>query len=190
MLSFGYRSAFSCRLRALAMIAIGAVLVFADNAAALMVQVVGALLLVSGGVSLLHALLGKQDPARGASFGGAVITLCFGLVLLFFSEGIAAFAIYLIAFALIVVGILQLITYIGAMAVAGLGATAPILAGLIVLGGILLLFNPFSLNIMGTIAGIFLIIYGINELVTAPRVNRAITDNYGPLGEDKGVDEQ
>lgn len=190
MLSFGYRSIFSCRLRALAMIAIGAVLVFADNAAALMVQVVGALLIISGGVSLLHALLGRRDPGRRDSFSGAVVSLCIGLVLLFFSDGIAAFAIYLIAFALIIAGILQLITYTGAMSAAGLGVSAPIISGLIVLGGVLLLFNPFSINIMGTIAGIFLIIYGINELSNSSRVNRAITDNYGPLGEDKGVDEQ
>lgn len=190
MLSFGYRSIFSCRLRAMAMIAIGAVLVFADNAAALMVQVVGALLIISGGVSLLHAVIGKQDPGRGASLSGAVVTLCIGLVLLLFSEGIAAFAIYLIAFALIIAGLLQLFAYTGAMASAGLGISAPIVAGLTVLGGVLLLFHPFSINIMGVIAGIFLIIYGINELINSSRVNRAITDNYGPMGEDKGVDEQ
>ena len=190
MLTFGYGSAFSCRLRALAMITIGAVLVFAENAPALIVRIVGALVLVSGAVSLLYNLFDKSNAVRRSTIGSAVFTLCLGLLLMSFSAEIAKFAIYLIGFALIVVGALQLLAYMGVMAAAGMGLFAPILAGFIVAGGILILFNPFSLKVMGIIAGVFLIIYGINELGNASRVSKAITDNYGPMGEDKGVDEQ
>ena len=63
-------------------------------------------------------------------------------------------------------------------------------AALIIIMAALLLFNPFGQALMRYTAGLCLLIYGLNELRELPKVNKAITDNYGPLGEDKGVDEQ
>ena len=45
-----------------------------------------------------------------------------------------------------------------------------------VLFGIVIVFNPFSKAIMSILAGIALIVYGVSELVSAWKVDKAIKD--------------
>ena len=120
----------------------------------------------------------------------AILAIIAGLLMLFAKASFGNAIIYIIGVILVIVAVVQLLVFGSIKALAGLGNGSLISTGLILFGAILLFFNPFSINVMRVIAGIGLLVYGINELMSAPKVSRAITDDYGPVGEDRGVDEQ
>ena len=119
----------------------------------------------------------------------AILALVFGVILLF-NGSFAGWIIKTVIGFLIVVTILQLIVFGSFRSTAKLDP-GPIFSSIVVIIiAAVLLLNPFSISLMRLIAGVCLIIYGVNELLSTPKVNAAITDDYGPVGEDKGVDEQ
>ena len=120
----------------------------------------------------------------------AVLAIVFGLLMLFAKASFGNAIISLIGVVLVAVSFVQLLVFGSVRALAGLGSRSILTTVLILFCGILIFFNPFSINVMRILAGIALLVYGINELSSSPRVNRAITDDYGPMDEDKGVDEQ
>lgn len=120
----------------------------------------------------------------------AILAIIAGLLMLFAKASFGNAIIYIIGVILVIVAVVQLLVFGSIKALAGLGNGSLISTGLILFCAILLFFNPFSINVMRVIAGIGLLVYGINELMSAPKVSRAITDDYGPVGEDRGVDEQ
>lgn len=119
----------------------------------------------------------------------AILALVFGVILLF-NGSFAGWIIKTVIGFLIVVTILQLIVFGSFRSTAKLDPGSIFSSIVVIIIAAVLLLNPFSISLMRLIAGVCLIIYGINELLSTPKVNAAITDDYGPVGEDKGVDEQ
>jgi len=119
----------------------------------------------------------------------ALIAIAIGVAFLF-AQDFGDTLVRIAAGAIIVISILQLLVFGSIKALAGLDTTSVFTSAMIVLLSVVILFNPFSLALMRVIAGICLIVYGVNELRELPKVKKAITDDYGPVGEDKGVDEQ
>lgn len=119
----------------------------------------------------------------------ALIALALGILMLFAND-FGNTIVHIAAYVIIGIGVLQLLVFGSLRAMARLDISSVLASAFIIIMAALLLFNPFGQALMRYTAGLCLLIYGLNELRELPKVNKAITDNYGPLGEDKGVDEQ
>lgn len=104
----------------------------------------------------------------------AVIAIVIGLLLLLYPNlGATRFIVLLIGLALLVFGGLMLLVLAGTMTLVGGNPASLLLAVIIFVGGILLLWNPFGERLMGVLAGLFSLVYGVNELSSLSRVGRA-----------------
>jgi uncharacterized membrane protein HdeD (DUF308 family) len=174
-------------MRAIVALVIGAVMIlYPANALATIVKIVAAFMLASGVVSLL---VGLRDKAKGAlplmSFN-AIVDMLIALVLFSFPGAIARFMIYLIGFALLVFGVLQLAALLGARRVAGLGLGAFVIPISVILVGGFILFNPFAESVMVTICGSALVVYGASELFSSWKMKKVIEE----YDESNEIDEQ
>ena len=172
MITFGYNNKFSTALRALAAIGIGLVMVFSTEATVNVVKIIAAFLFAAGMVSLGYGFAHRKSGAMALMSVNAVVDIVIGLLLFCFPNVVAGAIVTIIGIVILLFGILQLIVLGGTMSLVGMGGFSLILSILAVIGGITLLFNPFSERIMSVLAGIFLIFYGISELISMRRVSR------------------
>ncbi|MBR4756098.1 MAG: DUF308 domain-containing protein [Bacteroidales bacterium] len=167
MILLGYKTKFDSITRAVAAIGIGLVMIFGSNAPTLVVKIIAGLLIVAGIASLVYGLLKQKEVGMyQVLIINAGLDIILGLLLFFNPQWVAGFIVFLIGIALIVFGALQLIVLAGAMSLLGSGFSSLILSACAIIGGAFLLFNPFSLKIMSIIAGCFLVLYGISELIS------------------------
>ena len=173
MITFGYNNKFSTALRALAAIGIGLVMVFSTEATVNVVKIIAAFLFAAGMVSLGYGFAHRKSGAMALMSVNAVVDIVIGLLLFCFPNVVAGAIVTIIGVVILLFGVLQLIVLGGTMSLVGMGGFSLILSILAVIGGITLLFNPFSERIMSVLAGIFLIFYGISELISMRRVSKA-----------------
>ncbi len=173
MITFGYKSKFSSILRACSAIGIGLVMILANDASVLVVKIVAAFLIAAGLVSLVYGLVHRQSGYLPFMVANAVVDLVLGLLLFFFPTQVAGFIVYILGGCLIIFGAFQLIALIGALSLIGGGFTTLILSICAIAGGILLIFNPFTIKVMSILAGVALIFYGMQELISTWRIGKA-----------------
>ncbi len=174
MITFGYKTKFSSLVRAAGAIGIGLVLIFGNNAPTLVVKLIAILLVVAGVVSLVYGV--KKNKEQGM-YQLLVINACLdiilGLLLYFNPQWIAGIIIYLIGIVLILFGALQLLALSGTLSMLGAGFSSLILSVCAIVGGAFLLFNPLSIKVMSVIAGLFMVLYGVSEIVSTYRIGKA-----------------
>ena len=174
MITFGYKTKFSSLVRAAGAIGIGLVLIFGNNAPTLVVKLIAILLVVAGVVSLVYGV--KKNKEQGM-YQLLVINACLdiilGLLLYFNPQWIAGIIIYLIGIVLILFGALQLLALSGTLSMLGAGFSSLILSVCAIVGGAFLLFNPLSIKVMSVIAGFFMVLYGVSEIVSTYRIGKA-----------------
>ena len=174
MITFGYKTKFSSLVRAAGAIGIGLVLIFGNNAPTLVVKLIAILLVVAGVVSLVYGV--KKNKEQGM-YQLLVINACLdiilGLLLYFNPQWIAGIIIYLIGIVLILFGALQLLALSGTLSMLGTGFSSLILSVWAIVGGAFLLFNPLSIKVMSVIAGLFMVLYGVSEIVSTYRIGKA-----------------
>lgn len=174
MITFGYKTKFSSLVRAAGAIGIGLVLIFGNNAPTLVVKLIAILLVVAGVVSLVYGV--KKNKEQGM-YQLLVINACLdiilGLLLYFNPQWIAGIIIYLIGIVLILFGALQLLALSGTLPMLGTGFSSLILSVCAIVGGAFLLFNPLSIKVMSVIAGFFMVLYGVSEIVSTYRIGKA-----------------
>jgi uncharacterized membrane protein HdeD (DUF308 family) len=174
MITLGYKTKFDSVTRAVAAIGIGLVMAFGGNAPALVVKIIAILLVVAGIASLIYGLVkSKENGVYQLLLINAGLDIALGLLLFFNPQWIAGVIVYAIGIVLILFGGLQLIALAGAMSLLGAGFSSLLLSVLAVVGGAFLLFNPFTINVMSIIAGCLLIVYGVAELISAFRMQKA-----------------
>ena len=174
MITLGYKTKFDSVTRAAAAIGIGLVMAFGGNAPALVVKIIAILLVVAGIASLIYGLVkSKENGVYQLLLINAGLDIALGLLLFFNPQWIAGVIVYAIGIVLILFGGLQLIALAGAMSLLGAGFSSLLLSILAVVGGAFLLFNPFTINVMSIIAGCLLIVYGVAELISAFRMQKA-----------------
>lgn len=173
MITFGYKSKFSSILRACAAIGIGMVMIVSTNATEMVVRIIAAFLFAAGVVSFAHGYRQKKDGAFPLMSINAVVDMVAGLLLYFFPTQVAGLITSFIGIALLIFGALQAVVLVSTMSLLGSGLMSLILSGAAVVCGFVLLFNPFSQAVMGVIAGAALIVYGISELLSTWRVDKA-----------------
>ena len=174
MITLGYKTKFDSVTRAAAAIGIGLVMAFGGNAPALVVKIIAILLVVAGIASLIYGLVkSKENGVYQLLLINAGLDIALGLLLFFNPQWIAGVIVYAIGIVLILFGGLQLIALAGAMSLLGAGFSSLLLSVLAVVGGAFLLFNPFTINVMSIIAGCLLIVYGVAEIISAFRMQKA-----------------
>ncbi len=178
MITFGYRSRVNGPLRALVALAVGVMMVMnPDEALTTVVKIFAAFMFASGLVSLV---VGLKDRNRGSlplmSFNAAV-DLLIGLFLFIAPGFVARFIIYLIGFALLAFGAVQLIALASARRVMNMGMGVFVLPAIVTVVGCVILFNPFAEKVMVMIAGASLVVYGASELLSSWKMKKAI-DEY------------
>ena len=174
MITLGYKTRFDSVTRAVAAIGIGLVMVFGGNAPTLVVKILAVLLIGAGAASLIYGLVkNKETGDYHLLIANAVLDVIVGLLLFFNPQWIAGIIVYAIGILLILFGGLQLVALAGAMSLLEAGGSSLILSILAVVGGAFLLFNPFTINVMSVIAGCLLLLYGVSELISTFKMDKA-----------------
>ena len=174
MIVLGYKTKFDSIVRAVAAIGIGLVMVFGNNAPVTVVKIIAGLLILAGLASLVYGIIkNKENGMYQLLMVNAVLDIAIGILLFINPQWVANFIVYAIGVVLVLFGALQLIVLAGSMRLLGGGFSSLILSVCAIVGGAFLLFNPFTLSIMSIIAGCFMIIYGISELISTWKVSRA-----------------
>lgn len=178
MFTFGYKSKINGPLRALIALAVGIMMVVnPGEALTAVVKVIAAFLLASGLVSLVVGLRNKKDGSLPLMSFNALVDVLLGLFLFVFPGFVAKFMIYLIGFALLAFGVVQILALASARKLTGLGFGAFVLPIIVTLVGGFILFNPFAESVMVMITGAALVVYGASELLSSWRMKKAI-DEY------------
>lgn len=173
MITFGYNNKFSSILRSLAAIAIGLVMVCATDATTTVVQIIAAFLFAAGIVSFAYGFANRKSGTFGLMTVNAVVDIVIGLILFLWPGFVAGVIVAIIGIVILVFGVIQILALAGTMSLLGSGGLNILLACLAIAGGIVLIFNPFSERIMSILAGVFLIYYGITDLISMRRVSKA-----------------
>lgn len=173
MITFGYNNKFSSILRSLAAIAIGLVMVCATDATTTVVQIIAAFLFAAGIVSFAYGFANRKSGTFGLMTVNAVVDIVIGLILFLWPPFVAGVIVAIIGIVILVFGVIQILALAGTMSLLGSGGLNILLAILAVVGGIVLIFNPFSERVMSILAGVFLIYYGITDLISMRRVSKA-----------------
>ncbi|MDD6254117.1 MAG: HdeD family acid-resistance protein [Candidatus Cryptobacteroides sp.] len=173
MITFGYNSKFSGILRSLCAIAIGMVMIVSNNATVTVVRIIAAFLFAAGVVSFAYGYINRKDGAMSLMTVNAVVDIVIGLLLYLFPSGVAGIIVTLIGIALLIFAVLQLVVLSGTLSLVGLGGFPVFLCIIAIVGGITLLFNPFSERVMSILAGAFLMVYGISDIISMFRVVKA-----------------
>ena len=193
MFTFGYKTTFSCVFRAVLSIAVGLALIMMQNAPAALVQIIAAVLGIGALAGIIAGLV--KGKSLWASLTGGGVTLLVAVLLFIYADKVAIGIFYIIAFALVFIGIMQLSAYSSILSFQGFGLFSILLSGLIVAGGIVMLVILFNnaegiLRLLSIIAGSFLVVYGLLDLINAHKIRKTITDYYGPQEKPQPVDEQ
>ncbi len=178
MFTFGHKSRVNGPLRALIALAVGVMMVMnPDEALTTVVKIIAAFMLASGLVSLVVGLREKKNGSLPLMSFNALVDVIIGLVLFMFPGGVARFIIYLIGFALLAFGAVQLIALASARRVMNMGFGVFILPAIVTVVGGVIVFNPFAPAVMVMIAGASLIVYGASELLSSWKMKKAM-DEY------------
>lgn len=173
MVLFGYKTKFSSVLRALSAIGIGLVMLFRNDASVLMVKIIAALLFAAGVVSFIHGYARRKDGALPLMGVNAFVDILLGLVIFLNPEFVAGFIVSAVGIVLILFGLLQFVVMVGTVSLVGRGWLFLLLSGIAVMVGVTLLFQPWENTVMGKLAGVALLYYGVTELLSAWRLGRA-----------------
>lgn len=179
MITFGYREKYSGIARAVFAIIVGAVMVSVKaNVLNMVVQFIGAVMAVKGLFAFVLTLLDKDNSGFGVALFGTVVRVALGGFLFFSPEVFVGLLVYMIAFILIVFGVIQLLAMGSASRMIHVGFVAIMLPIFVIAMGVLLVIRPsFIGEAIGLIAGVSLIIYGVSELLSSWKMKKAI-DEY------------
>ncbi len=188
MITFGYKNKFSSILRALSAFAIGLVMIISNNATTTVVKVIAGLLFATGLVSILFGACQKEKNAMPLFSFNAIVDCLLGAIMFIWPNAISNFIVYGIGVVLIILGIIQLVVMVSTMSLVGRGTFSLLLSIVAIVGGLILVFNPFSLRIMSLIAGSLLVVYGISELLSQWRVKKAVEVFEVNMKDDDNID--
>ena len=175
MITFGFKNRCSGLLGAVGAIALGAVVVIKPHASmVLVVKIVAAFLIASGVVSAVYGIINRLRGAMSLMLTNAFVDIILGVVLFIFPTQVASIILVILGIGLLALGIFQIVVLGSTAGVLGTAFGFFVMPILCVLGGTLILFNPFGSQMMLTlVGGIALIVYGVSELVASWRMNKA-----------------
>ncbi|MDT3365718.1 MAG: DUF308 domain-containing protein [Bacteroidota bacterium] len=192
MITFGYKKQFASIARAFIAIGLGVVMfLFKIDAIETIVRIIGVGILFAGVISVAP-MFSKKDPEVKQNKLGTVIgwTVCgiatiIGLVVLLKPLWFAKLFVFLLAAAVIVFCVIQLMALVSAMRLVEKTNLPMILSACALLGAIVVMFFQPGQVICYTI-GVLLVIYGASELIAMGKIHKAeevYIMRYGPAKE-------
>lgn len=157
----------------MAAIAIGLVMVCSTEATTNVVKIIAAFLFAAGLVSFAYGLAHKKEGVLNLMVINAGVDIVIGILLFIFPGAIANIIVTLIGIVIFIFGLIQIFALAGTASLLGSGIFSFILSGVALVGAAILIFNPFTERVMSILAGIFLICYGVNDLISTYRVSKA-----------------
>lgn len=179
MRTFGYKSKAKGLFRAIVAIVIGLVMVTVQvNAFNVFLQYLGALIALRGIIGFVFLCFQKDDSDFMGSAVNSVLNAVLGGVMFLYPEWFVNILMYMVAVLMIALGFVQLLAMMSASRVINVGFFSFLLPLLIILLGILLIVRPSFLGEMiGIVAGVSLMVYGVSELLSLRKMKKAI-DEY------------
>lgn len=149
-----------------------AIVIWPDIAVNLFVRILGAVMLLVGGVSLAINFTGKERLGSLFAMSG-IISAVFGVILLVFPDFFVNLVSYLFGVLMIFFSIGQIVTLISAGKYAKVKFTYYIIPILIFIGGVVMLINPYNaVSTIFIVFGIALILYAVMEFLLAVKFGK------------------
>lgn len=190
MILFGYKKSSGSLVRAIACIVTGGILLFnPEEAPALLVRAIGAIIFASGLISLTISILGqKKKKSKTFGFGEAnhCMIILLGLFFLLFPHVLTSVIFFFLGLGLVIFAMMQMFVIGSALSLMGLGFSSLIFSSLALVGGLLILFNPFTGHVISIVAGALLVYYGITELLWTRKVSSARKEYEIHYGAQEG----
>jgi uncharacterized membrane protein HdeD (DUF308 family) len=140
--------------------------------ATLIVKIIGTLILITGGVSLIISNK-NSSVSKGLLSANGIFDIIFGILLLIFPQFFASLLVYLLGFILVVFGIGQIASVVISRSNVGTSLLFLIFPAILTTIGVTFLFNPFnSLEVILRIFGAALILLGINNAISSISTKR------------------
>lgn len=154
----------------------------------LVIQFMGALLLLDGFVNLLIGLIGKQkQQSTFIIVPRGTTNLILGIVLALFPAFMVSIFVFVIGIILLFAGITQLASQIGGRNLPGISWVIAISSVIAIVAGVIMLFKPFeSAKTILIVFGAVIALYGIGEVVRSFRVRKYRREN--PPEQPRTVD--
>lgn len=194
MINFVFKSRNESIIRSVVAILAGVLLIIKpDTMATYFVYVIASLFAISAVVSFILSLKDKvrNAVANNMSIANSLLTLLVSVLLFVYAPVVADFIIFVIGGLLVAFGVVQIVTLLSVLKVAPIGFgffIAPI--GVTALG-ILIILNPFTTaNLIMVVCGIALCCYGVSELLSYWRFQKAKTEFEKEMRAEDEVDEQ
>ena len=148
------------------------------NALNVFLQYLGALIALRGIIGFVVLCFQKDDSDFMGSAVNSVLNAVLGGVMFLYPEWFVNILMYMVAVLMIALGFVQLLAMLSASRVVNVGFFSFVLPLLIILLGILLIVRPSFLGEMiGIVAGVSLMVYGVSELLSLRKMKKAI-DEY------------
>lgn len=181
MIQFGYKRTLGALLRIVGSVGIGLVLILMPYTGPVLFGRIVAATLFAAGVAITVYAFATRDKLKPSHFKllfiNAGILAVLGFILLMWPGILAGMVVTVVGIAIVAFALIQLVAYGSALSFLGIGYMGLIFSGAALIGGILILFNPFkSAEIMSILAGSVLVYYGVSELLCLPRIRKAYKD--------------
>jgi uncharacterized membrane protein HdeD (DUF308 family) len=132
------------------------------------VTIIGIMLLIGAILFIIFAFRSENKKQRNALLVQSVFDLAIGLLFVFFPTPVVSIFVFLLGIILLILGILLLINLLSLRKFTKLPLIPISIAVLIIIAGIVLLFNPFeTAQAIIIFLGIIMIVYAIGEFYTA-----------------------
>lgn len=132
------------------------------------VLVMGIMLLIGAIIFVILAMRSEIKREKNVLFMQFVVNLALGILFVFFPTPVVSIFVVLLGIILLILGILLLVNLLSLKKFTGLPFLPISIAVLIIIAGIVLLFNPFeTAQAILIFLGIILIVYAIGEFYTA-----------------------
>ena len=176
MITFGYKGKFSGPVRGVVALVLGTVMLFVGNAVDLIVYIVASFMLISGLLSL-YAGIKTQDTSRmSLVMVNSGLNVLIAVLMFIFASELGNFVVGVIGFIMVLLGLLQLLVIGSASRAGGMAKGFFAMPAVVLACGALLLFKPgFVGDIIGVLAGVSFILYGISELVSSKKLKTVIS---------------
>lgn len=164
--SYGYYRA------ALALILGVILIIWPEEAVNIIISVIGAGVLIFGGVSMLFSMKLKEAGEKPLITMNGLVSVVFGIVLILFPTFFAGIIMFLFGAILLLVGITECANLLSLRKLSSIPLALFIGPVFTTLCGIFIFFNPFSsTKWLFIFFGATLLVYAISSLITTKKVN-------------------
>lgn len=174
MLTFGYQNKFSGPFKALIAIAFGVFLIATGvNAMKLVVQIISVCIFVYG---IFSFILGLRNNTSQMLVPSSIINIAISLLMFTFAGPISTVIRYILGSILFLLGLYQTLVLFSARKEINAGVLPFIMPMVIMVAGCLFFSQELIGNdLMGHLAGIAFVLYGVSELFASVKMNQVIT---------------